>query len=384
MGVFLCYYRSMKLFGIELGTISLLVAFSWFVSFGRSVLPTHLLSQGLSIPQIFFGSILLIVGQIALLFCIGFKQRTYSLKSIWTVALSLYALFFVLSSFTIVSFSQYYIASLIAGISSCLFYLFYNIRYFAEEREGKTYGHAAKFFNILIIISLVAPFLAGLIATLSFMFVAVLTLFFFVIALVVARSLPDSTYSFSMVQSYRSAYGAKTLIFFNGLYDSLGWGIITVFTLKFISTPFSFGIFVSYLAIISVVSNYIMGKVGDRFKRGHVIAAVSSLLSFGAVILLGFSSENLTAWIVANAVMQFVSPIFTSTAMALAMDRSADKLMMFHAREVLMNGGRIVGVGAAGLMMYFSAPGYWLFVLPACASLVLGFVAIRKKTHARV
>lgn len=373
----------MKLFGIELGTVSLLVAFSWFVSFGRSVQPTHLIEQGISIPQIFFGSILLIVGQLVLLMGIGFKQRTYSLRSVWTIALYFYALFFILSSFTIFSLTQYYIASMIAGIGSCLFYLFYNIRYFSEEKEGKTYGHAAKFFNILIIISLIAPFLAGLIGEVKFMYVAILTLFFFIIAVVVARSLPDSMYSFSMAQSYKSAYGAKKIIFLNGLYDSLGWGILTVFTLQFIQTPLSFGIFASYLAIISVISNFIMGKIGDRFKKGHVVAAVSSALAFGAVLLMGFSSTSLAAWVVANGIMQFISPVFTSTALALALERSTDKLMMLHAREMLMNVGRFIGVVAAGLMLYFKLPGYWFFVLPACAACMLGFIALRKKVELR-
>ncbi|HAO65012.1 TPA: hypothetical protein DCQ44_03480 [Candidatus Taylorbacteria bacterium] len=368
----------MKLFGIELGTISLLVAFSWFVSFGNSVLPTHLIAQGLTIPEIFFGSFLLIVGQLVLLTAIGFKQRTYSFRRVWTIALSLYAIFFILSSFQILSLAQYYIASLIAGIASCLFYLFYNIRYFSEQKEDKTYGHAAQFFNILIIISLIAPFLSGLIGSLNFSYVAVLTLFFFLIALVVARSLPDQPYSFSMAQSYRSAYGAKLIIFLNGLYDSLGWGIITVFTLRFIQTPFSFGAFASYLAIVALISNYLVGKVGDKFKKGHVVVAVSSLLAFVSIILMGFSSTSFYAWIIANGVMKFISPIFSSTTLGLAIDRSADKLMMLHAREMLMNFGRFVGLAIAGLMMYFSAPGFWFFALPACASIMLGALALRK------
>ncbi len=355
--------------------IWLLVVFSWFVSLGRAVLPTHLVSEGLTLNQILFGSFLIIIAQVAVLFFLGFLKITYRASFMWTAGIVLYSLFFILSGFHIDSYWQYYLGSLFAGIASVLFYLFFNIAYFSATSSDKLYSSSAKFFNILGITSIVVPIIAGLLAALNFSFAIFFSLAFFIASLLVVSRQKEFVYSFSLGESLNKAYGAKKIIFLNGTYDALNWGIVSIFTLTLITSPLGFGSFFSYLAIVAVISNALLSSVAERYKKGYLVAAGASLCVAGAVTFIGLSVESIVWWALSNSILQFVSPLFNSSVLALSLESAEDKISMLPAREVLLNLGRLLGLSAACFLFYFHFPLWYIFIIPAIAALLLGFLA---------
>lgn len=357
----------------------LLVAWSFFVSFGRSILPVHLAQEGLSYVEIIFGSSLIILGQLLVLFFMGLKKRVYRFQLMWLVAITLYSLLFILTGFKIISASQYYLGSLLAGIGSLLFYLFFNVSYFSKQKDSSVYSQSAKFFNTLGAMGIIVPFIAGVVGAISFSLVIVLAILFLFVVVRVIRTQDDGTYTFSFRESLLKARGARSIILLNGIFDSLGWGIISVFTLKFIQDAFSFGSFASYLAIVSILSNMLVTKLGDKYKKGNLIVVGSALLMSVSVFILGFSDTSLVAWAIATGFMNLVSPIFNSSVLALTLERSEDKILMLPAREILMNVGRLIGLVCAVIFIYIGSYSYLIFMLPSLAALLLGIKAFARK-----
>ena len=143
--------------------------------------------------------------------------------------------------------------------------------YFGETANNKTYSASAKFFNILTAIGVITPVIAGAIGHFNFSIVMAISFGLFILALWVAGRQNEYHYSFSIKESLKKSKGAKTITILDGFYDSVGWGIITIFTLKFIHTPFEFGTFLSTLSIVSVFANHYISKIGEKYKKNHIV-----------------------------------------------------------------------------------------------------------------
>jgi hypothetical protein len=356
----------------------LLIAFSSFIQFGRAVLPVHLFSQGLSYLQIIFGSSLVILGQLIVMSLIGFKKRNYSSKIVYITAIILYIVFFILSGSKIFFSGQYYIGSILSGIGSTLFYLFFSIQYFSNKSSG-VYTQSAIFFNVLAGVSVIVPLVAGFIGSFSFAYVLIYTIVLFIITLIVILFQDKKQFSFSIQESFIKAKGAKGIIILDGIFDSLSWGIISIVTLKLIHEPLLFGGFFSYLTLLAIVSNYFIGKIGDKNKNGRKLVAVVSFLMFLAILPLGFFTKNIIVWAIASGIFGILSTIFSAIVLGITLEMAEDKVLMFPAREVLINSGRLIGLFWAVICLYFELATYLIFMLPAVAVLLLG-IRVYSKT----
>lgn len=107
-------------------------SFIWLTIFSRSILPPHYLSQGLSFKVMFAGTSLAFLGQIILLLI----YRQQKARNTWRMALIAWVVFLLLI-IKIYNPWQFYLAMVLSGLSSVLFYLSYNIAHFKQTHKTK-------------------------------------------------------------------------------------------------------------------------------------------------------------------------------------------------------------------------------------------------------
>jgi len=94
-------------------------SYLWFVSVGTSILPTHFLSQKLSLSEMIMGFVLRFMVPIVLLLTL----KKISAKKSWLVAL-ISTMLYILLSISIQSKFQFYLAAMIGGVTLFQYCLF--------------------------------------------------------------------------------------------------------------------------------------------------------------------------------------------------------------------------------------------------------------------
>lgn len=347
------------MFNKKLQTLFLFyISYSWFISFGTSILPIHFLSQHLSLQQILFGTILKFVAQILLLIIL----TTFSSRISWFLAL-ISSLVYIALSISIKSPLQFYIASLINGFTMYFFYTFYNIAHFENTPKGEKGSSSAMMFIIPSLIGMGAPFLAGYIAQVNIIFLWIISLLSFFISFSLVFFQKNFRISYNLQDAVREIKATRIFIFIEGIWEAVPFGVIPIYTLYFIKTPLKYGMFLSYLALISIIANFALGKITDRLNKRILFLYPLTFIMACTTIAFAFVKSNLSSWIILISILQFFLPLFWNVSTAMVVDSHSNLHLAIPGREFILAGGRILGLLMAVISFTMEKQPYYIFII---------------------
>lgn len=334
------------------------ISYLWFTTFSNAILPTHFLQQGLTLSQIMIGSFLGNAGQTLLLLTV----KKLSSKLAWRLAI-LSWLFYLLLIITIHNAFQFYIASVVSGFTVYLFFVFYNIAHF-EKTPKENRGHgSALMFVMPTFIGIFAPIIAGYITQINIIFLWLISFCSFFIALYMVNFQDNFTINYTIKAALQEIKATRVLIFIEGVWEALVFGIIPIYTLFFIKTPLNYGIFLSYLSLVSIVANLTLGKLTDKLQKRVIFLYPLTIIMALTTFFFSFATKNLTLWIIAISIIQFLLPLFWNVSTALIVDAHPSLRIAFPGREIVLAVGRVTGLLFASISFIFEKSPSIIFIV---------------------
>ena len=331
-------------------------SYLWFPSFSHSVLPTHFLTQGITLNQMILAKISLFFGQI----CILFLLSSFKAKLAWRLAL-ICQILYVFLVVRIYSPLQLYFASMLSGFALYFFFVFYNIVHFEETPKEKRGHSSALMFNLPTLISVVAPFLAGYILTLKQNLFWILTGVFFSLAFYFAGKQQNFDLKYDLRRGLKEIKATRWLIFIEGVWEALPFGIIPIFTLYFIKTPLEYGAYLTYLSLIGIIANQLLGGLTDKFQKRSVFLYPISIAMIAYTFFFPSATKNIYLWAFATGSISFLLPAFWNISTALVVDSHPNLKVAIPARELMLAIGRMLGLLLAFLSFIFEPAPHYIF-----------------------
>ncbi|MFH1971490.1 MAG: hypothetical protein ABIJ05_03865 [Patescibacteria group bacterium] len=334
------------------------ISYVWFTTFGTSVLPAHLLAQHLSFQQLMFGTVLKFMAQIILLVTL----TTFTSRISWRLAL-ISVFVYILLSISIFNVSQFYIASFINGFALFFFFVFYNIAHFKNTPQEKRGHNSALMFIAPSLIGIFAPLLAGYIAQVNLVFLWIISLVSFSISFYLIRLQENFQISYKIKTAIKEIKATRIFIFVEGVWEAMVFGVIPIYTLYFIKTPLKYGAFLSYLAFVSIIANFILGKVTDRLHKKTIFLYPITIILACTTILFVTVKTNLGSWIILTGIIQFLLPLFWNISTAMIIDTHSNLQLAIPGREFLLAAGRILGLSIAFISFTFEKSPHYIFII---------------------
>jgi hypothetical protein len=336
-------------------------AFSWFCNFARAIIPPYLLKLGLSTNQIILGAGLAYLGQFLIMIVFSKKiGKNLSAYLSWRLALVCFSVYLLLI-INLESVYQYYLASFFNGFTTFLFFVYYNTAHFKNTADGKTSHSSALMFSVGPMISVFAPLAAGIAAEYKYNLVWFLSGIFLLIPYFLIKKQQNFKIKRSLSDSFREIKSTRIFIFIEGIWESLIFGIIPIYTLFFLKTPLNYTTFIAYLAFISVLANLLLGRFSDKVQKRAIFIYPITILLAGATFIFPLATTNLVYWIIATGIVQFMLPMFWNISTAMVVDSHSDLGSSMFGREIMLTSGRIIGMTVAILSFSLEKTPFYIF-----------------------
>lgn len=309
-----------------------------------------------------WGITLSIIGQIAGIFVLS-RVRAHN-RSIWQAAIIAYMCAFILYVVAPVSIF-YYIGTFISGIGSIFFYGAYNVQMFSMLPKDKTGTASSHFFNVLVLIGIIAPIFSAIVANWSIYALLGVSFFFAWVAMFFAHIPHTQQITFSITTALSEIRRVRIPIFLHGMHEAMSY-IIPILTLSLLSDFFEFGIFGTAMALVGVVLSHYVGKISDRLSSKKKLLTVFAWLLAAITIMyaLPVVRTHIIFWTALNIINNFIDQLYDQTSLAFIMDETKSRVDAIFGRELVMNVGRTVGMCIAFL-------GFVVPVFLPCAIIVL-------------
>lgn len=233
-----------------------------------------------------------------------------------------------------------WIFSIVVGISFYFYWTLWNIAYFTRTPKEKTGMGAAILFSVPSVLGVVAPLLAGFIP-LSVLWILMIVPF--IVAIGIVPLLPRISFRYSVRQIFTSIRPTRMLVFLEGFWDTITFSLIPIFALFFLHTPQTYGLYLSYLALVSVAANLLLGRTSDRLgKRVAFLYPITLTLAI-STLLLPVATHEFTFWLIFTGIIQFFLPLFRSLTISLFIDIQEDLTIALPGRELTLAVGRVLG-----------------------------------------
>jgi len=286
------------------------------------------------------GQAIQFASQLALLLLI----KKYSSKKSWALAIIAAAISIALV-INIQSLAQYYLAVSFGGLALGLFFVMYNIAHFKNTPKEKTGYSSGIMYAVGPAISIVAPLIAGILATLNLNMLWYASILSFLVALYTVRKQTNFRISYKLKESLEELKPTRVYILLEGIWEAVIISVIPIYTLKFISTPLGYGKYIAYLSLAGLIANIILGKLTDKLQKRSIFIYPVTILLAVLTIALSYSLFSIYAWIVITGLIQFLIPIFWNITTAFVVDKHANLETAIPGREILLAVGRILGLG---------------------------------------
>jgi len=344
-------------------------AYIWFRSFSNVVLPPHYLQQGISLQQMIIGSIIVFMAASLLQI---FKTHYASKRSFrLAIILTLVAVLLIIKITTV---WQFYLSQAIFGLTIISFYLIYNIAHFELTPRHRTGFSSAIFFSIYPLVSLITSLLAGLLAQANYLFIWILSGLFFFIPQYLVKFQKDFKVSYNLKLSLQAIKATRSFIFLQGIWESLLFGIIPVFSLYFIKSPLSYGAYMAYLSLMSVLANLLLGRYTDRVQKRILFLYPLTLIMASLAFLFPLAISKVLWWVIITGAVQFLRPIFWNVSTAFVIDSHPNLRQAIPAREFLLSLGRVFGLSLVLLNFLVQSKPTYIFYFLGTIMLIYPFL----------
>ncbi|HVZ12521.1 MAG TPA: hypothetical protein VG965_05835 [Patescibacteria group bacterium] len=333
-------------------------SYQWFNRISTAILPTIFLASNLTLQEMVFGIALCFTAQSLLLLFV----RKLSSKLSWKIALICVAIYICLI-ISIKSPLQFYLGSSINGFALFFFFVVYNIAHFANTPKRKRGHSSALMFAIPSAIGVVAPIIAGFFAQLNVTYLWAISLASFILSFSFINRQEDFKVNIDIRKSLNSIEATRALIFIEGVWEALIFAVIPIYTLYFIQKPLNYGVFASYLAVLSVIANLTLGRLTDKLQKRSVFLFPLTIIMGVATTLFAVFPQNLTYWIIMTGVIQFLLPLFWNLTMAMVVDSHANLKLAIPGREILLAAGRTLGASFVIVSLCLEPYPHYIFIL---------------------
>lgn len=330
---------------------------SWFGAFSTSILPAYYLSQGLTIQTMIFSMFFYFSSQ---LFLLLFMQRGMSSRLSWKLSLFTFLLFLSLS-IKVFSPLQLYIASFFDGMSLIFFFVFYNIAHFKLTPKKSVGGSSALLFNTSALVGIVAPILAGFVITKNSTVFWLISALSFLITYSLIKRQDNFSITIDLKKGILELKKTRIFIFLEGIWEALIFAIIPIYSVHFLKNALDLGIYISYLSIVSVLANYLLGKLSDKVQKRIIFIYPITLALALVTALFPFAVDSLIYWVIATTAVKLIVPLFWSMTLSLVVDTHKDLGSAIPGREFILSLGRLLGVGVCSLSFILESPPKLIF-----------------------
>lgn len=314
------------------------LSFLFFLGFSGAIMPSYFLNQGITYVNLVIGGLLSVLPTIALMLII----RKLNSRLSWIISIITYILFIVLI-IKITGPAQFWIAKVLGGGFFFFFFLPYNIAHFEMTPKENVGESSAIMFGVSPFINIIAPLFAGLISTFGANYVWIISIFIGVISLVLVSKQISFDFKIDLKKSFKEIEATRWLILTEGVWESLIFTAIPVFTLFFIKSNLDYALFASYLAATGAAANFIVGRATDKIqKRSLFLYPVTIILGITTILFI-FAINNLVIWIIATGIINFMIPLFWNLSTSIVVDTVSDLKTAFPGREFLLAVGRTAG-----------------------------------------
>ena len=179
----------------------------------------------------------------------------------------------------------------------------------------------------------------------------------------------DFPIKYDLSASFQAIKSTRLIVFLQGIWESLPFGIIPVFSLHFIKSPLYYGTFIAYLSLMSVIANLVLGHLSDKLQRRLAFLYPITLLMAVTTFLFPLVTANLVFWLILTGVVQFLCPLFWNFSAAWFVDQHPDHNRSMPIRELVLAIGRIVG-------LFFAWISFRLEIIPTNIFYLLGAVML--------
>ena len=353
------------------------VVFAWSDSFSLSVLKPHFLTQGISIEQMIFGSLYGFIGTCLIILV----TNKISSRLSWRLALIAFAVSIVLIV-KINSANQYYLASVISGFIVPWFYIAYNIAHFKLTPKHRTGYSSAIMFSIFPVVGLIAPLAAGYLAEINYLYIWILSGIFFAVTFLLTKFQTDFPINYNLWSGFRAIKATRVLLFLEGIWEILVFGIIPIFSLHFIKSPLYYGTYIAYLSLMSVVANLVLGHMSDKLQKRLVFLYPVTLLMALATFAFPLVTTNLIFWLILTGIIQFLAPLFWNFSTAFFIDVHPDVSATMPIRELVLNIGRSLGFIILAVNFKLQTTPTYIFYFLGLVMLLYPVVLLYNTRHA--
>jgi hypothetical protein len=329
-------------------------SYVWFKSFSGSVLIPHYHHQGILQKQMIIGDVLYFLSAITVNLLL---RKIYSRKS-WQLSLII-SMISILLIANIKTIQQYYLSNLVVGSTIVFFYVIYNISHFKLTPKHRTGLSSAIFFSLAPMVSLVAPMLAGFIANFNYLYIWILSTCFFIISFLQS----NRQYNFEVKYkiSFKEVKPTLVFIILQSLWEPLIVTVIPIFSLFFIQSPLYFGVYMSYLSLMSIIANLTLGKLTDKLQKRIIFLYPLTITMALATFLFPQALTKISWWLIITGVIQFCAPLFWNLTTSMFIDTTKDIETGFVTRELILSTGRMISIILIAVNFYFQPKPTYIF-----------------------
>lgn len=336
----------------------LYISYVWVMRISSALIPAYLHQSGTSLNQLFLANAIQFIPTLVIL--IFFQIRTARLA--WSLSL-VAGLLSMLSAIYLRSPYQVYLIYFLSGASLALFFVYYNVGHFLYTPKQNTGTSGGIMFAVSPAISIVAPLLAGFLATTDINYLWGLALLSFVLAFSLIARQPNFKIKYTLAQSFQAIRSTRIPIFLEGIWEAVLFAIIPILTLNFITDLGEYGKYLAYLSLVGTLAGLFVGRYTDQHgKRSYLLWPISFALALLTLALI-YSQESLALWVVTTSLIQMIIPIFWNIMTTLVVDQGGDLKVVFPGREITLAAGRLLGLSATAYLVSIHQTNLSLYIL---------------------
>jgi hypothetical protein len=345
----------------------LFVSLQWLSSFSKSIIPSYLLGHSIS-PNLMLLSLVFMFGT-QIILQVLFRKINSSKAWIVSVFCTLGVL---LSIYSLYHPFQVLLMGMFSGAPLFLFWLPYNIMYFSHSPKNKTASRSGLMFSISPLIGIIAPFIAGQLAEKSLTPILIGSLVFSILPLVLIRTIKPFYLNINLSKSWNHIRTFQIPLITGGIWEALVIAIIPILSLYFFPRPSSYGMYLSYLSIVSVGANLLLGHISDKIKKRRTILLPIATILLISTLFIPWAMTSIKRYVLVTSIIQFFLPIYWNITTALFVDRYPKFNVSFPGREMGLALGRFIGIGITYILFVMNIQN--LILYPILALSLGGFI----------
>lgn len=274
---------------------------------------------------------------------------------------------------------QLYLSRMLVGFNMVFFSVCYNINHYKLTQKDKVGLSSGLLFSVGPILGIIIPLIKGFIVDrYGFGFIFIIATILTLILFYMVNKIENMKIKFSLSDTLKRLKGLRSILFFEGLIESIIFSIIPLITLFYIKTPIELGLFSSFLALIAFFGNLLFGKISDGMKSRKSFLYILPTFIALSIVSLGFS-KDVYSWVIFSGLAGFFLSLSWPFMIALVVDKHPIVEESMISREFMLNFGRIIGmVIFISMFVAFNNPYIGLIVMGALSFIYPLFVKIKQ------